>query len=133
MTRSGRRAFHASLFADALLLLTPIPARAQVRVLGKGWLFDSGGSITSAPGEVISGTASIEGSYSGPDANPGIGRSFLNTNPSFIRFTPFATYTITFNYRVISAGSHLDATHGIFTWAPGARHLRSCGVRLEHR
>jgi hypothetical protein len=36
------------------LLLAVRLADAQVASLGKGWLLESGGSITSAPGEVIS-------------------------------------------------------------------------------
>src|SRR5262245_35564417 len=60
---------------------------------------------TSIPAEVISGSASIKGSYSGPDADSGIARLFLSTDPSLIRFTPFGTYTITFSYRVIVAAS----------------------------
>src|SRR5262245_13177744 len=36
-----------------VLLLAPA-ANAQVATLGKGWLLDSAGSITSTPGEVIS-------------------------------------------------------------------------------
>jgi uncharacterized protein (TIGR03437 family) len=79
------------------------PACAQVATLGKGWLLDSAGSITSAPSEVISGKNSIKGSFSGPDT--GIYQSFLWTNPTFIPFPPNATYTITFSYRILTAGS----------------------------
>src|SRR5579872_5411398 len=92
-----------SLAAKAFLLLTVCPAYAQIAVLGKGWLLDSAGSITSAPSEVISGKNSIKGSFSGTDS--GFAHSFLWTNPNFIQFVPNATYTITFSYRILTAGS----------------------------
>ena len=40
-------------------------ARAQVSALGKGFLIDGAGSLTSDPNEVIAGRNSIKGSYSG--------------------------------------------------------------------
>ena len=52
---------------------------------------------------MISGKTSIKGSVSGPDS--GISQSFLWTNPTFIQFAPNSTYTITFSYRILTAGS----------------------------
>jgi len=92
-----------SFAAKGFLLLAVCPACAQIAVLGKGWLLDSAGSITSAPSEVISGKNSIKGSLSGPDT--GISQGFLWTNPTFIQFAPNQTYTITCSYRILSAGS----------------------------
>ncbi len=92
-----------SFALGGILLLAAWPAHAQVSSLGKGWLLDSAGSITSTPAEVISGRNSIKGSYSGPDSE--FVKPFLNTNPTFIQFTPNETYTITLSYRIITAGS----------------------------
>src|SRR5262245_6127664 len=103
MTPSGWPAFLVSSVAALLLLLAPLPAHAQVSALGKGWQLDSVGSLTSTPGEVISGRNSIKGSYAGPD--DGFGRAYLYTNPTFIQFPPNQTLTITASYRIITAGS----------------------------
>ncbi len=92
-----------SLVAKGLLLLAVCPAYAQIAVLGKGWLLDSAGSITSALSEVISGKNSIKGSFSGPDS--GMVHFFLWTNPTFIQFQPNKTYTITLSYRILTPGS----------------------------
>jgi uncharacterized protein (TIGR03437 family) len=92
-----------SFALSGLLLLAASPAHAQVAVLGEGWLLDSAGSITSTPAEVISGKNSIKGAFSGPDS--GLAHSFLWTNPTLIPFAPNATYTITFSYRILTAGS----------------------------
>ncbi len=89
--------------AKGFLLLALNPAYAQIAVLGKGWLLDSAGSITSAPSEVISGKNSIKGSFTGSDS--GISQPFLWTNPTFIQFAPNQTYTITFSYRILKASS----------------------------
>ena len=68
----------ATFAASSLLLLAVCPAYAQIAVLGKGWLLDSPGSITSAANEVISDKNSIKGSFSGPDS--GFAHSFLWTD-----------------------------------------------------
>jgi len=49
------------------------------------------------------GNNSIKGSYSGSDVLSY--KPFLYTDPTFIRFAPNETHTITLNYRIISAGS----------------------------
>ena len=85
----------------AAVLLTAATARAQVASLGKGWLLDVAGSITSAPAEVISGSNSVKGSYGGANTFT----PFLLSDPTFIQFTPNHTYTITFSYRILTAGT----------------------------
>jgi hypothetical protein len=75
-----------------LFLLAASPARPQVATLGKGWLLDVAGTITSASGEVISGRNSIKGSYSGPNVSTQI----LISDNDFVHFTPNRTYTMTF-------------------------------------
>ena len=86
--------------AQAFLLLVVCPAYAQIAALGKGWLLDSAGSITSASGEVISGKNSIKGSYQG--SNPFT--PFLSSDPTFVQFAPNQTYTIAVRYRILTAG-----------------------------
>jgi FG-GAP-like repeat len=76
-------------------------ARAQVSALGKGFLVDGAGSLTSDANEVISGRNSIKGSYSGA----GSFTQFLMTDPTFIRFARSQTYTITLRYRVLAQGT----------------------------
>ena len=83
-----------------VLLLAASPAQAQVASLGKGWLLDVGGSITSSPGEVISGSNSIKASGTGPVG--GIATFFLGTDPTFVRFLPSQSYTMAFSYRIIT-------------------------------
>ena len=90
-----------SCVITALLPLAAAPAHAQVAALGKGWLLDGAGSITSAPAEVVSGRNSIKGSYSGSNRFTGI----LISDPTFIQFAPNQRYTITVSYRIITAGS----------------------------
>jgi len=92
-----------SLAAMGFLFLAGCPAYAQVAALGKGWLLDSAGSITSAVNEVISGNNSVKGSFSGPDS--GIYNTFLVTDTTYIQFAPNGTYTITFSYRILTASS----------------------------
>lgn len=86
--------------ANSVLLLAASPARAQVSVLGKGFVLDEVGSLTSSPGEVISGRTSIKGSYSGPNEFT----SILISDPTFIRLEPNQTYTITLSYRILAQG-----------------------------
>src|SRR5262245_25658937 len=98
-TRSAIRKHLVSAAATAALVLAASSARAQVASLGKGWGFDVAGSLTSAPGEVISGRTSIKGSYSGPLPF----RQIIITDTTFVRFAAGRTYTIALNYRILSA------------------------------
>jgi hypothetical protein len=84
-----------------LFLFAAGPASADVAVLGKGFRFNAAGSLTSAPAEVISGSHSIKGSYSGPDSFT----PFLYTDPTFVQLSPNQTYTIALSYRILTAGS----------------------------
>jgi hypothetical protein len=81
-----------------LVLVAVAPAQAQVATLGKGWLLHAAGSITSVPGEVISGHNSIKGS--------GSSQVFLITDPSVVPFAANHTYTITLSYRIIAAATN---------------------------
>src|SRR5262249_53045971 len=91
---SGRR---RSIAAALFVLGMPWTAHAQPRIasLGKGWLLGRVGSITSAPGEVISGSNSIKGS--------GSADTFLFTDPAIIKFAANQTYTMTVNYRILTS------------------------------
>ncbi len=91
-------ALRMSLRFSVLILLAVSPAQAQVASLGKGWLLDSGGSITSAAGEVISGRNSIKAS--------GTSHQFLESDPTFVRFAPNQSYTMTWSYRIIAASDN---------------------------
>lgn len=94
----------------ALVLFAALTAHAQIASLGKGWLLNAPGSITSTPGQVISGNNSIMGSYSGL----GTYSQFLQTDPNFIQFAANQQYTITLSYRIITAGSN-GFSFGFFT------------------
>ena len=98
MTRYKRR---ISFGVFGLLLSAAASAHAQVASLGKGWLLDSGGSITSAPGEVISGRNSIRASGTSPVG--GLVTFFLETDSTFVRLPPNQSYTMAFSYRIITA------------------------------
>lgn len=81
------------------LLIATCAAQAQVHTLGKGWVLDGVGSITSAPAEVVSGHNSIKGAYFGIASYT----TLLGTDPTYIRFASGQAYTLTFRYRVLSA------------------------------
>lgn len=84
---------------SGLLLLAACPAYAQVASPGKGWILASRGSLTSTPGEVISGRNSIKGS--GTDSY----NEILYTDPTYIQFAANQRYTMTMSYRILSVGS----------------------------
>ena len=98
MTRHRTR---TSLGVSGLLLLAAFPAHAQVSSLGKGWLLDSGGRITSSPGEVISGRNSIKASGTSPVG--GQVTPYLGTDPTLVRLPANQSYTMTFGYRILTA------------------------------
>ena len=79
--------------ATTLASFAATPAGAQVASLGKGWLLDAAGSITSVPSEVISGRNSIRGSGDS---------QVLLTDPSMVRLPPNQSCTMTFRYRIIT-------------------------------
>jgi hypothetical protein len=94
------RALKISLCFCIFVLLRASPAHAQIASLGKGWILDGGGSITSAPGEVISGKNSI--TAIGVSVYP-LASYFLQSDPTYIRFLPNQSYTMTWSYRIVTA------------------------------
>jgi hypothetical protein len=99
-----------------------LDANAQVSALGKGFLLDGAGSLTSSPNEVISGKTSIKGSYSGA----GSFTQFLFTDFNFIHFARNQTYTITLSYRILAQGTR-NFEFGFFsnTGSREGRYVRS--------
>lgn len=93
-----RQVLVRSLALISLVWLMPSPAEGQVASLGKGWLLDAGGSITSEPREVVSGRHSIKGSSSSVSTFTRI----IWTDPVFIPLRPNETYTVLVSYRVLS-------------------------------
>jgi Hypothetical glycosyl hydrolase family 15 len=67
--------------------------------LGRGFVLDIAGSLTSSPSEVISGSESIKGSYSGSGTYTG----FLHSDPSIIPLSPNHSYQVTFQYKILTA------------------------------
>ncbi|MBZ5676418.1 MAG: hypothetical protein LAP61_19425 [Acidobacteriia bacterium] len=59
------------------------------------------GALTSNPAEVIAGNESIKGSYSGS----GSSLPFLQTNSSVLPLAPNHTYTVKFQYKILTAPS----------------------------
>jgi hypothetical protein len=84
-----------------LLMVAAAEAHAQVPALGKGFLLDNAGSLTSDPNEVVSGKSSIKASYSGTNSFT----QFLFSDRNFIRFARSQTYTITLRYRILAQGT----------------------------
>lgn len=71
--------------------------------LGPAFSLGPAGSLTSTPAEVIAGNESIKGSYSGSGSSfP----PFLQTNSSVLPLAPNHTYTVTFQYRILTALSN---------------------------
>jgi uncharacterized protein (TIGR03437 family) len=73
----------------------------QIPGIGKGFILPPAGSITGDPRDVISGSKSIKGSYSGAATfSP-----FLYTDPAIIHLLPNSAYKLTFRYRIVTAPS----------------------------
>jgi hypothetical protein len=98
-----------SIVAVLLLMGMPWSAHAQPRIasLGKGWLLGALGSVTSAPGEVISGNNSIKGS--------GSSQMLLLTDPAVIKFAPSQSYTMTAKYHILTASPGATFAYGFGT------------------
>ena len=62
----------------------------------------SAGGITANPSEVIDGTYSIEGSYTGAKTYT----PFLETVPSIFPLTPNHSYQVTFSYKILTTPSN---------------------------
>jgi uncharacterized protein (TIGR03437 family) len=67
--------------------------------LSPGFVFGLAGSFTSNPSEVISGSDSIKGAYSGG----GSYTQYLATKPTVIALSPNHPYRVTFRYRILAA------------------------------
>ena len=63
-----------------------------------GLLLETAGAITSDPAEVVDGTRSIKGSYSGT----GSYTPYLRSDPGRLLLQPNQTYRITFRYKILS-------------------------------
>jgi hypothetical protein len=70
--------------------------------LGPGFTLESAGSWTSNPSEVIAGTESVKGSYSGTSTFT----VFLQTNASVIPLTSGHTYQASFQYKILTAAAN---------------------------
>jgi uncharacterized protein (TIGR03437 family) len=77
-------------------ILAAVPG-LQATSMG-GLLLESAGAITSDPAEVVDGTRSIKGSYSGT----GSYTPYLRSDPSRLPLQPNQTYRITFRYKILS-------------------------------
>jgi endo-alpha-1,4-polygalactosaminidase (GH114 family) len=72
--------------------LTTIP------YLNKGFVLGTAGNTTSDSSEVLNGVGSIKGSYSRNNSYT----AYLYTDPNIIKLVPGQTYSITFNYRILT-------------------------------
>lgn len=68
--------------------------------LGPAFTLEPAGSLTSAPSEVISGTVSIKGTNSGSGNT-----TFFQTNSSVLPLSPNHSYTVKFQYKILTAPS----------------------------
>jgi len=71
----------------------------QQPTLGPGFALYPAGSLTTTASEVISGKASIKGTYTGTDTYI----SFLQTDASVVSFKPNHSYRVSFQYKVLTA------------------------------
>src|SRR5215831_7778757 len=88
---TGWRASYTQIYFDDVESLQPS--------LGPQFALDSAGTLTGITGEVISGTRSIKGSYTGT----GSITTFLQTNPTVLSLAPGQSYRVTFTYRILTA------------------------------
>jgi hypothetical protein len=89
-TPTGWRASYKQIYFDDVETMQP--------VVGPSFLLADVGTITSAPGEVISGAHSIKGSYSGTKSY----MPYLRTNSNTFHLNPSQSYQVTFKYRILS-------------------------------
>ena len=123
---SGLMYRRVAIFVFVALSILERRADAQVAVLGKGWLLDAAGRITSNQSEVITGRNSIKGTYSGSGSFTPV----LLTDPAFVRFAGGQSYTVTLNYRILAQGSS-DFEFGFFsrTGSGEGRFVRTGSIR----
>lgn len=87
------QARYTQIFADDIETILP--------QLGPAFTLGAAGSLTANRSEVIAGNESIKGSYSGLASSP----SFLQTNSSVLPLAANHSYTVKFQYRIVSAPS----------------------------
>jgi len=85
------QAQYTPIYSDGIENLGP--------ALSPGFLFGPAGSFTSNPSEVISGSYSIKGAYSGS----GSFTPYLSTDFHVIAFAPNHPYRVTFHYKILAA------------------------------
>jgi uncharacterized protein (TIGR03437 family) len=70
--------------------------------LGRGFILNQAGSLTSNPSEIISGKESIKGAYFGT----GTHTLYLQTDSSILPLAPNHAYQVTFQYKILVAPSN---------------------------
>jgi hypothetical protein len=90
---SRRQANYTQIYSDDLETTGP--------ALGAAFVLKGPGGFTSQASEVISGKTSIRAQYSGSGSTS----SFLQTNPSVLPLAPNHKYTVSFQYRILTAPS----------------------------
>jgi uncharacterized protein (TIGR03437 family) len=85
------QAQYTQIYSDDLESIAPTP--------GPAFSLGPAGSLTSNPAEVIAGNESIKGSYFGSASYT----AYLESNPTVLPLTPNHSYTITFQYKILTA------------------------------
>jgi hypothetical protein len=88
------QAQYTQIYSDNIETVTP--------ALGPGFILDAAGSLTSVPSEVISGSTSIKGFYSGS----GSFTPYLQTDPTIVPLSPNHPYQVTFQYKILTSPSN---------------------------
>jgi hypothetical protein len=70
--------------------------------LGPNFVLGTGGSLTASPAEVISGSESIKGAYSGTNTYT----AYLQSNPAVLTFAPSRTYKVSFQYKILTPATN---------------------------
>lgn len=84
------QAQYTQVYSDDIETIAPI--------LTPAFSLGPAGSLTSNTAEVIAGSESINGSYSGAASNT----AFLQTNPAVLPLAPNHSYTLTFQYKILT-------------------------------
>lgn len=87
------QARYTRIYADDIETMAP--------ALGPGFVLESGGSLTSNAAEVVGGTTSIKGSYSGT----AMYTSYVQTDSSVIPLSPNHPYVVSFQYKILTPSS----------------------------
>jgi uncharacterized protein (TIGR03437 family) len=108
------QAQYTPIYSDNVETLSP--------ALSPGFLFGPAGSFSATPSEVISGSHSVKGAYSGS----GPYTPYLYTRPAVIAFSPGHLYRVTFQYKILAAPD--KGFEVIFTSPTGGNVLPSTTV-----